>query len=81
MRSDLVQVRDGVLHHFKTHYKRSTWSRPKISDLGTKQISTSQKEELEVVFSYEEVWKALCSCDGNKAPDRDGLNLNFIKKN
>ncbi|KAK2654077.1 hypothetical protein Ddye_013933 [Dipteronia dyeriana] len=37
--------------------------------------------KLEEEFSYEEVWEAISSCDGNKAPGPDGLNLNFIKSN
>ncbi|KAK2654436.1 hypothetical protein Ddye_014292 [Dipteronia dyeriana] len=31
--------------------------------------------------TQDEVWEAVSSCDGNKAPGPDGLNLNFIKAN
>ncbi|KAK2658615.1 hypothetical protein Ddye_005148 [Dipteronia dyeriana] len=44
-----------------------------------KRLSNKEKESLEVVFSLKEVWLALSSCDSNKAPGQDGLNLNFIK--
>ncbi|KAK2640371.1 hypothetical protein Ddye_028166 [Dipteronia dyeriana] len=40
-----------------------------------------QEKELEEEFTHEEVWEAICSCDGNKAPGLDGPNLNFIKSN
>ncbi|KAK3220120.1 hypothetical protein Dsin_014090 [Dipteronia sinensis] len=45
------------------------------------ELSKEEKVKLEGNFSIEEAWEALCSCDGNKAPGPDGLNLNFIKEN
>ena len=36
-------------------------------------------EALEVDFSEEEVWAAVCNCDGNKVSGLNGLNFNFIK--
>lgn len=35
---------------------------------------------LENPFSGEEVWEAIQSCDGSKAPGPDGFNLEFIKQ-
>ena len=46
-----------------------------------RQLSATEREVLEVGFSYEEVWAAVGNCDGNKALRPDGLNLNFIKAN
>ncbi|KAK2662676.1 hypothetical protein Ddye_001250 [Dipteronia dyeriana] len=45
------------------------------------QLSALESSFFEGIFSSEEVWESLCSCDGNKAPGPDGLNLNFIKSN
>ncbi|KAK2652726.1 hypothetical protein Ddye_012582, partial [Dipteronia dyeriana] len=39
------------------------------------------EKELKEEFTHEEVWEAICSCYGNKAPGPDGINLNFIKSN
>ncbi|KAK3230652.1 hypothetical protein Dsin_002533 [Dipteronia sinensis] len=75
------QIRGGGFEHFKNHYKNVVWNRPIIKDLGLKQLSEEEKVKLEENFSIEEAWEALCSCDGNKAPGPDGLNLNFIKEN
>ncbi|KAK2664284.1 hypothetical protein Ddye_002858 [Dipteronia dyeriana] len=40
-----------------------------------------KRDNPEEVFSKEEVWVALSSCDGNKALGLDGFNLKFIKDN
>ncbi|KAK3224602.1 hypothetical protein Dsin_004464 [Dipteronia sinensis] len=79
--SNLAQVREGVLNHFKTHYRSKAKARPKIHSLSLRQISDRQNKELEEDFSRDEVWEALSNCDGNKAPGPDGINLNFVKKN
>ena len=36
---------------------------------------------LESPIVEDEVWKAICSCDGDKALGPDGFNLNFFKFN
>ncbi|KAK2636379.1 hypothetical protein Ddye_031171 [Dipteronia dyeriana] len=61
--------------------QKASWIRPTITNLGLKRLSEYDKEWLEGSFSCEEAWEALCSCDGNKAPGPDGMNLNFIKAN
>ncbi|KAK3199202.1 hypothetical protein Dsin_022617 [Dipteronia sinensis] len=75
------EVREGVFSYFKDHFKRVESPRLRWDDVQVNQISEKEKIDLEAGFSVEEVWKALCECDGNKAPGPDGLNLNFIKKN
>ncbi|KAK2636977.1 hypothetical protein Ddye_031769 [Dipteronia dyeriana] len=50
-------------------------------DLPLKKLSEVKQESLKAKFKKEEVWVALSSCDGNKAPGPDGFNLNFIKAN
>ncbi|KAK3204424.1 hypothetical protein Dsin_018470 [Dipteronia sinensis] len=52
-------------------------SDPKLVSI--KWVPEEERDSLERVFSIEEVWEAVCNCDGNKALGSDGLNLNFIK--
>ena len=72
-------IREGIFDFFKKQYSKVEWQRPKINGLNLKRLSTDQRNGLEVVFTYEEVWDALCSCNGNISPGPDGFNLNFIK--
>ncbi|KAK3231468.1 hypothetical protein Dsin_003349 [Dipteronia sinensis] len=75
------EVRAGVADFFEKHYKNVSWTRPYIKGLPLKKLSAEEGESLEEIFTEEEVWTALTSCDGNKAPGPDGFNLNFIKDN
>ncbi|KAK3199549.1 hypothetical protein Dsin_022964 [Dipteronia sinensis] len=79
--SDPRLIREGIYNFFKNHYKKVLWDRPKIRGLDFKKVSIEDSISLERPFSKEEVWEAVCSCDGNKAPGPDGFNLNFIKAN
>ncbi|KAL4312348.1 hypothetical protein GQ457_01G050470 [Hibiscus cannabinus] len=42
-------------------------------------ISLSQQASLEAMFTKEEVWRAICSSDSNKAPGPDDFNMGFFK--
>ncbi|KAK3226983.1 hypothetical protein Dsin_006845 [Dipteronia sinensis] len=53
--------------------------RPRLGGLNFKRLSAEEREGLETEFSGEEVWRAVCSCDGNKAPSPDDLTLSFIQ--
>ncbi|KAK3199335.1 hypothetical protein Dsin_022750 [Dipteronia sinensis] len=79
--SDPLEVRKGVLNHFRNQYRKGLGTRPRIRDFPMNRISHTQENELEEEFTQEEVWEAISSCDGNKAPGPDGLNLMFIKNN
>ncbi|KAK3199960.1 hypothetical protein Dsin_023375 [Dipteronia sinensis] len=62
--------------------KEQLWrQKSRIKGLNIKRISDSENSFLEGIFNREEVRAAIVSCDGNKAPCPDGLNLNFIKAN
>ncbi|KAK3218813.1 hypothetical protein Dsin_012783 [Dipteronia sinensis] len=63
------------------HFKKVQWRRLKINNLDLGKLSLEEKETLDDEYSVEEVWKALASCDGNKAPGIDRLKLNFLKEN
>ncbi|KAL4367022.1 hypothetical protein GQ457_05G027720 [Hibiscus cannabinus] len=53
-----------------------------IKDLGFElpKLSEEATNRLDSPFTVEEVWAAICSTDGNRAPGLDGFNLNFYKK-
>ncbi|KAK2658233.1 hypothetical protein Ddye_004766 [Dipteronia dyeriana] len=74
------QIREGVFCFFSEHYKKECWKRPSWNGNLAKKLSEVEKD-LEVEFTDEEIWAALCDCDGNKASGPDGLNLNFVKTN
>ncbi|KAK2639862.1 hypothetical protein Ddye_027657 [Dipteronia dyeriana] len=80
-KSNPIEVREGVANFFENHFKNVAWRGPKIFELPLKKLSDVERESLEEIFSKEEVWTALTSCGGNKAPSPDGFNLNFIKDN
>ncbi|KAK2639290.1 hypothetical protein Ddye_027085 [Dipteronia dyeriana] len=63
------------------HFEKVASPRPRWGDFYVTKISEKDREDLESVFSVEEVWEALCDCDENNALGPDGLNLNFVKKN
>ncbi|KAK3206440.1 hypothetical protein Dsin_020486 [Dipteronia sinensis] len=79
--SDPISIRRGIYNFFKNHFKKKGWKRPSMRGGAIKKLSEGEREALELPFSAEEVWVALSSCDGNKAPGPDGFNMNFIKAN
>ncbi|KAK3206879.1 hypothetical protein Dsin_020925 [Dipteronia sinensis] len=70
-----------VTNFFVEHYKNVDWVKPKIEGMDLKKLTMVDSKSLEDMFSREEVWEALSSYDGNKAPGSDEMNLNFIKSN
>ncbi|KAE8675999.1 Myosin-15 [Hibiscus syriacus] len=77
---DPVVIKGTVKEHFFNIFNnRSTLD---VEDIGLifPRISVDQSILLEKEFSEEEVWETLKSCDSNKAPGPDGLNLGFFKR-
>ncbi|KAE8717060.1 hypothetical protein F3Y22_tig00110065pilonHSYRG00307 [Hibiscus syriacus] len=66
-------------HFFRIFNESSTLD---VEDIGLTfpRISLVQSGLLEKDFSEEEVWETLKSCDSNKAPGPDGLNLGLFKR-
>ncbi|KAK3218275.1 hypothetical protein Dsin_012245 [Dipteronia sinensis] len=79
--SDVLREKRRVWSSVMIVLRNVTCTRPSIVGLNLKQLLDDERSALEEDFSFEEVWLALCSCDGNKAPGPDGLNLRFIKTN
>ncbi|KAK3219239.1 hypothetical protein Dsin_013209 [Dipteronia sinensis] len=68
-------VKERVRDFFKDHFKIVHWKRPTINRLNLKQLGEEEKVFLERSFTEEEVWEAVCNCDGNKAPGLDVLSI------
>ena len=56
-----MQVKKGILNHFKKHYDNVDWKRPKIRGLELKRLNSVEKEGLEVDFCEDEIWEVLNS--------------------
>ncbi|KAK2651365.1 hypothetical protein Ddye_011221 [Dipteronia dyeriana] len=80
-RNTSFSIWSAIFQSFKVQFQNVGWQRPSINGLGSSRISTEESEFLEAKFSKEEVWEAVCNCDGNKDPGPDGINLNFVKVN
>ncbi|KAE8665156.1 XS domain-containing / XS zinc finger domain-containing protein-related-like protein isoform 1 [Hibiscus syriacus] len=70
-----ASVRD---HFFEAFNDRSTLEMDDIK-LNFSRISLEQSLILEKELTEEEIWEILNSCDGNKTPGPDGLNMGFFK--
>ncbi|KAK3206960.1 hypothetical protein Dsin_021006 [Dipteronia sinensis] len=79
--SEPSQVKCGIFNFFKSYFKNVPWQRPKATGLSLKRLLEEERDFLERPFDVEEVKEAVSSCDGNKAPGPDGMNLNFIRAN
>ncbi|KAH7836315.1 hypothetical protein Vadar_034583 [Vaccinium darrowii] len=77
---DPDQVKLAVLNHFQNIYAESRVVRPSIGDKLGDGINTVLSLHLTADFNEEEVWNIIKTCDGNKAPGPDGLNMLNIKK-
>jgi len=69
-----------VFHFFHNLYSHQNRPRASCSNLEFSRLKPSSSAALELPFSAEEITAAVWDCDGNKAPDPDGINFLFIKK-
>ncbi|KAK2653870.1 hypothetical protein Ddye_013726 [Dipteronia dyeriana] len=74
-------IKEGIFGYFKNHFQQSCHVNLELPSLDINRLSASDSLALERKFSAEEVWEAICDCDGNKAPGPDDFNLNIIKAN
>lgn len=56
------------------------WVRPDMGGLGFKQLSAASVSSLDMEVFMEELREAVWGCDGSKAPEPDGFNFIFYKK-
>lgn len=73
------RIKAEVLNYFEKVFKEEWMGRPRLGGVVLSVLDSYHGEVLCNQFSEEEVWQAIKSCDGNKAPWLDGFNLSFIK--
>ncbi|KAE8656311.1 putative naringenin-chalcone synthase [Hibiscus syriacus] len=77
---DPIAIKAAVRDYFfKIYNERSTLEIDDIK-LNFNKITLDQSQLLQREFSEDEIWETLKSCDSNKAPGPDGLNLGFFKR-
>ncbi|XP_050217339.1 uncharacterized protein LOC126668170 [Mercurialis annua] len=73
-------IKQNVHLFYKKLFKKK-YSPPHYLDcLPIKKLSNVHSSSLTAIFTEEEVYSALSSCDSNKAPGPDGFNFFFYKK-
>ncbi|GMI68854.1 hypothetical protein like AT1G43760 [Hibiscus trionum] len=77
---DPARIKDNVREHFQKLYNNCSALGVEDIKLDFKRISSSQAIHLQRRFCEQEIWDALQSSDGNRAPGSDGFNLGFFKK-
>ncbi|CAN0853710.1 Transposon TX1 uncharacterized 149 kDa protein [Linum grandiflorum] len=66
---------------YSTLYEEVKVFRPFSSFLISKHLPHGMALSLETTVTEKEVWDALCSCAGEKAPGPDGFQMTFFKRN
>ena len=77
--SNPVQLKNEVFSFFKKHFQKQAWPRPYLNGTNLMKLSEDEVSSMEEDFLKEEVWHAITSCEGNKAPGPDGISVDFIK--
>ena len=70
-------LKEGVCRAYKSLLSELGDWRPKINGLNFKELGEGSASSLEVEFSEEEIFAALSSCCGDKAPGPDGFTMAF----
>ncbi|KAJ0548185.1 putative RNA-directed DNA polymerase [Helianthus annuus] len=73
-------VKEEIRLWFKKQFAEPIRRRPKFLNLGLPKLKDTHLEALIQPFSLDEIWKAVKSCDGGKAPGPDGFTMKFYKK-
>ena len=71
------EVREGIVNAYQQLLSKSSGWKADIGGLGLKQISLSEAEALEFLFSEAEIYAALMGMNGDKAPGPDGFTVAF----
>lgn len=77
---DPGQIKLAVFSHFQNLYEETMVVRRSIGEKWGGSIDSDLSNQLTAAFTEKEVWIIIKSCDGNKAPGPDGLNMLCIKK-
>ena len=75
--SSLEDIKEGVCSAYQSLLSVSRDWRPSINGLNFKELGEGLASNLEVMFSEEEIFAALSSCCGDKAPGPDDFTMTF----
>ncbi|GFS37612.1 hypothetical protein Acr_00g0053050 [Actinidia rufa] len=73
-------IKQDVFNYFKGLYEENMAIRPMSIERQGNIISGEMAGHLVDVFTEDEIWRCIKSCDGNKALGLDGFNMLSIKK-
>lgn len=76
---DPGKIKSEIFTFFQETFKEEWQARPKLDGPFQAILNREQGDLLTKPFEEEEIWQAIASCDGNKAPGPDGFNISFIK--
>ncbi|GAB2298359.1 hypothetical protein Dimus_038529 [Dionaea muscipula] len=74
-----LQMKEAAQDHFRILFNERWKCRPCFVNAFGPKLDSAMAASLEVRFTDEEVWNAVQSCNGGKAPGPDGFNLSFFK--
>ena len=75
--SSIEDIKDSVRRTYQSLISESGDWRPSINGLNFKELREGVVNTLEVMFSKEEIFAALSSYCGDKAPGLDGFTMTF----
>ncbi|OMP05560.1 hypothetical protein COLO4_08755 [Corchorus olitorius] len=75
---DPIEIKEAAADFFEKHFCQKRAVPPSDLDCSFKQISA--RDWMERPFSEKEVFDAIMSCDGSRAPGSDGYNMLFFQK-
>jgi hypothetical protein len=75
-----VHVREAIMVFFQNHYHSENWNRPILEGVLFLVLTDDTIDMLEDIFTGEEIFEVVQSCDGSKSPGPDGFTFAFIKE-
>jgi len=75
----VVNVRNAVFNHFRTHFQPVQSTRPSMEGINFRTLSFNDGACLVKPFTLEEVKAAVWDYDSFKCPRPDGITLGFVK--
>ncbi|KAH1238295.1 Transposon TX1 uncharacterized protein [Glycine max] len=73
------EVKAEAVKFFLKRFSEQNCYRPTLDGVQFPSLSHSQRQDLILPFTDEELKEAVWSCGGDKCPGPDGFNFNFIK--
>lgn len=76
---EVEEVKDEVKRFFEDSYKEDDSERLILDGIEFQRITREDNFSILAPFTKEEIKEEIWDCDGNKSPDPDVFNLNFLK--